>query len=90
MRKECRAVRPDHPQIALLRLERIQEVLPAQVVELLVFLGDEGGQAPSDQRVALPAEERGGGEVCLEDQPLFADRAVADRGQVVEVEIPRP
>ena len=52
MRKERGRVLPDHPEVALLRLARLQEVLPAAVVEVLTFLGDEAGQAPSDQRAA--------------------------------------
>ena len=90
MREEGGPVMPDHPEIALLRLPRLQEALPAPVVEVLTFLGDKCGQAPSDQRAAPQVEECGGGEVRFEDQALLAERAIADRGQIVEVEIPRP
>ena len=90
MRKERGRVLPDHLEVAVLRLARLQEVLPAAVVEVLTFLGDECGQAPSDQSAAPQVEEYGCGEVRFEDQPLLPYRAIADRGQVVEVEIPRP
>jgi len=43
-----------------------------------------------DKGASGHAQQRGGGDVGFQNQPLFADRAVAHRGEVIEVEIARP
>ena len=60
------------------------------VVYLHVRLKHEFGQDSADQFAPGQAEQGGNGKVGLEDQPLCAEGAIADRCQVVEVEIKGP
>ena len=56
----------------------------------MVFFENEAGKRLSDQSASGDAQQGGGGEVGLQDQPLFADRDIAHRRQVIEVEVARP
>ena len=61
-----------------------------QVVYVLVGIDNEMGDRLLDQRASGNAQKGGGGEVGFQNQPLFAERDIADRRQIVEVEITRP
>ncbi len=90
IRPEWRAVIFHHPQLARPRFSGLQELFAKQVVAILVLTGDERGQALLDQRSPGHAQQGGGAEVGLLDQPALADRAIAHWRQVVEVEIACP
>ena len=84
------AVLLPEPQLTHLRCACFEELLAVTVVDVLVLADDEPGQRLLDQRTSCHAQKVGGGEVGLDDQPLLAEREVAHRRQIVQIEIPRP
>ena len=72
------------------RLVACKELLAHAVVDVLVILEDATGQPLADQRAPGHAQQGGGGEVGLQDQPPLADGAISHRRHVVEVEVTFP
>ena len=60
-----------------------------QVESVLILAADEARQRLCDETRSRQSQQAGGGQIGLRDQSPLADRAVADRGNVVEVEITR-
>jgi len=65
--------------------------LPAvQVISILILFQDTAGQGLLDQCAARHAEQLGCIQIRLLDQTLFADGAISDRRQVIQVEVTFP
>ena len=64
-------------------------MLPVQVIGILVVLEDEAVQGPVDQGFLAGPEQFGGRLVGFQDQATRGEAAIAHRGQIVEIEIPR-
>ena len=60
------------------------------VEDVLVFRENEVRQGVLNQRLSFHPEQFGGGEVGFQDHPLLVQGHVADRGQVIEVEVAFP
>ena len=90
VRPERSSVAFHHPQLVRLRFAGLDEFPAVLEVDILVVSEDEPGPRFRDERSASDAQHRRGRQVGLPDHALVADGEVADRGEVVEVEVPRP
>jgi hypothetical protein len=79
-----------HPQFAGQRLAGVEDLPALQMKAFGIVAGDVTTQRLPDQRRPPYVEQGRGGQVGFEDQTLPADGAVADRRQVVELDIARP
>ena len=75
-------------QFARLRLSCPGQRVAQQMETVRLRLAEKPGDGLSNQGVAVNAERLGGG-VGLDDQTVSAQGAIADRRQVVEVEVAR-
>jgi len=76
-------------QLAGLWLVGGPKLVAEVVMDVLIVGDDELSQGCVDQGVTRGAEELGGGEVDLLDQPRLAQGQIPDRSQIVEVEVAR-
>ncbi len=84
-----RTVAAQHLQLALLRQSGAQQGLTALVVDVLVGAHNESAHILLDQFIARQVQHRRRGEVGLQNQALFVDRAIANGGQIKQVKVAR-
>ena len=89
MRPERRAVMLHHAQLECLRLAGLENLLPVQVEDVLVFLADEPADRLRDQRPACNSEHSRNHQIGLQDLTLLACREIARRRQLIKVAIQR-
>ena len=76
-------------QLAGLRVAADQQPLARLIKNVLVRRQDEAGNRPLDQRAAAHSEQVGGAEIDLPDHSRLAEGEIADRSQLVQVEVAR-
>ena len=81
---------PQHAQLGDLRLAGPEQLLAMQVVDILVLVEEETGYGLVHQSAPGHSQQVGDRQVGLLDQAGLGDRAVPDRGEVVEIEIALP
>ena len=79
-----------YPHLARLGFAALEELFAATVVDVRVFCENEPGEWLLDQRAPGHTQQGSGGEVGLQDQAVIAEGDIADRRQVVEIEIACP
>jgi len=79
-----------YPQVVRLPFAGLHELSVVQIVAIPVLVVDIPAERLCNQNAPWLTQEGFGGEVGLPDQSLFVDGHIADRRQVIEVEIAFP
>jgi hypothetical protein len=73
-------------QFACLRFTRLEKLFSELMVDFLIFFENESENWLLQQISPSHSQEDGGCKIGFQNQPLVADKAIADRGEIVEID----